>query len=258
MGTPGTPTPTYYNGLFTSVTVCLPGTQNCQIIPDILVDTGSVGLRVLNSALTTVPATELGDHPGFHRESCAGMRPIWRYLLRLGTGDVRRCGYRRRNGHLRSHPGDWRYHFTVPAASCLSLGTGPSLDTVAALGANGILGVGTTVQDCGPNCAAEPDLFRLSLLHLPQSGLPDAAVPVDQQVANPVAFFTEDNNGVEISLPRIPPAGAPSLPYVNSDGTGLVPAGLLIFGVGTQSNNALGNATLYAVDDNGNFPNYCL
>ncbi len=39
------------------------------------------------------------------------------------------------------------------------------------------------------------------------------------------------------------------------DGTGLVPAGLLIFGVGTESNNALGSATLYAADSNGNFPN---
>ena len=44
--------------------------------------------------------------------------------------------------------------FTVPAASCLTLGPGPSLDTVAALGANGILGVGNAIQDCGPNCAA--------------------------------------------------------------------------------------------------------
>ena len=58
-GNTGNPSTAYYNGLFTSVTVCLPGTADCQIIPDVLVDTGSVGLRVLNSALTTVPATEL-------------------------------------------------------------------------------------------------------------------------------------------------------------------------------------------------------
>ena len=41
---------------------------------------------------------------------------------------------------------------------------------------------------------------------------------------------------------------------MNADGTGLIPAGLLIFGVGTESNNALGSATLYALDANGNFP----
>ena len=76
-----------------------------------------------------------------------------------------------------------------------------------------------------------------------------------QQVANPVAFFAKDNNGVEILLPAISSAGAPSLPYTNAAGTSLVPAGLLIFGVGTESNNALGSATLYATDSNGNFPN---
>jgi len=77
---------------------------------------------------------------------------------------------------------------------------------------------------------------------------------VAQQVSNPVAFFTKDNNGVEIILPSISPTGAPSIPYVNADGTGLIPAGQLIFGVGTESNNALGSATLYALDSNGNFP----
>jgi len=43
----------YVNGIWTSVTICAPGsTNNCQTIPNVLVDTGSVGLRVLSSALT--------------------------------------------------------------------------------------------------------------------------------------------------------------------------------------------------------------
>jgi hypothetical protein len=73
-------------------------------------------------------------------------------------------------------------------------------------------------------------------------------------VANPVAFFPKDNDGVQITLPSIPAAGAPSLPFVNADGSGLIPAGELVFGVGTESNNALGSATLYSLDTNGNFP----
>src|SRR5208283_1919472 len=62
-GSGGSPTG-YQNGLFTSVTVCrpdiLPVGQNppggppppptCQTIPNILVDTGSVGLRLLENA----------------------------------------------------------------------------------------------------------------------------------------------------------------------------------------------------------------
>ena len=42
----------YANGLFTSVTVCVPGTSTCQTLNDILVDTGSYGLRILAPALT--------------------------------------------------------------------------------------------------------------------------------------------------------------------------------------------------------------
>src|SRR6476661_4239597 len=44
----------YANGLFTTVTVCAPGTSNCQPISGILVDTGSFGLRILSSALGTL------------------------------------------------------------------------------------------------------------------------------------------------------------------------------------------------------------
>src|SRR5437660_12401515 len=46
------PTNNALNEAFASVTVCVPGTSNCQTIGGIVVDTGSVGLRVLASALT--------------------------------------------------------------------------------------------------------------------------------------------------------------------------------------------------------------
>src|SRR5208283_3589075 len=88
----------------------------------------------------------------------------------------------------------------------------------------------------------------------PNSVCQVSPLPVAQQVTNPFALFSQDNNGVEIVLPAIPSAGAPSLPYTSTDGTSMLPAGLLIFGVGTESNNALGSATLYAADANGNFP----
>src|SRR6516164_441264 len=46
------PTNTYFNGLFTNVTICVPGSSNCQTINGVLVDTGSSGLRVLSSVLS--------------------------------------------------------------------------------------------------------------------------------------------------------------------------------------------------------------
>jgi hypothetical protein len=58
------------------------------------------------------------------------------------------------------------------------------------------------------------------------------------QVSNPVAFFAADNNGVIIELPTVPAAGAG--PFTGS----------LVFGIGTESNNGLGTATVYALDPN--------
>ncbi len=253
-GNTGNPNTNYYNGLFTSVTVCLPGTPDCQIIPDILVDTGTVGLRVLNSALTTVPATELGtieDSAGNQVEECVQF-PDTSYAW----GPVLSAGVNIGGESATTVPiqviGDTT--LPIPAAGCLTLGPGPSLDTVAALGANGILGIGNAIQDCGPNCAAGQTFSGYPYYVCPQNVCQAAFLPVAQQVSNPVAFFNKDDNGVEIILPAISAAGAPSIPFVNADGTGLIPAGQLIFGVGTESNNALGSATLYALDSNGNFP----
>ncbi len=253
-GDTGNPRTDYYNGLFTSVTVCLPGTHDCQTIPDILVDTGSVGLLVLNSALTTVPATELQTVRDSHQnqiQECIQFGDTsytWGPVL---LADVAIAGEKASSVSIQVI-GDTTD--TVPATSCLSLGSGPSLDSVAALGANGILGVGTYVQDCGRNCAAGQTFSPYPYYVCPGGTCQTVAVPVAQQVANPVAFFAKDNNGVEILLPSIASTGTPTLPYTSADGTSLVPAGLLVFGVGTESNNALGSATLYSADANGNFP----
>src|SRR6267142_2853242 len=46
LGSAGAPVG-YVNGAFVTVTVCVPGTANCQAIDHVLVDTGSSGLRLL-------------------------------------------------------------------------------------------------------------------------------------------------------------------------------------------------------------------
>ena len=254
-GNTGSQATTNYNGLYTNVTVCLPGTNMCQTIPNILVDTSSVGLRVLNSQLTTVPASELTtirDSQNNQVQECVQF-PDTSYAWGPALyADVVVAG--EKASHIPIQViGDTTYN--VPASSCLSLGNGPSLSTVAALGANGILGVGSGVQDCGLDCAGGQTFSGYPYYVCPNNNCKVVAVPVAQQVANPVAYFAQDNNGVEIALPALPAAGAPQLPYTNADGSIFYPAGLLIFGVGTQSNNALGGATVYAKDGNGNFAN---
>lgn len=59
---------------------------------------------------------------------------------------------------------------------------------------------------------------------------------VAQQVTNPVANFATDNNGVLIELPGVPNSGASSV------------TGTMTFGIGSQSNNLLGSATVLASD----------
>ncbi len=253
-GDTGVSSTDYYNGLFTSVTICLPGTADCQTIPDILVDTGSVGLRVLNSALTTVPATELTTVRNTVQDQvleCVQFGDAsyaWGPVL---VADVVIGGEKASYLPIQVL-GDTVS--TVPAPSCLPLGQGVNLDTVAALGANGILGVGTFAQDCGLDCAAGQTFTPYPYYVCPEETCQTTALPVTLQVSNPVAFFPTDNNGVEVVLPVIPATGAPSLPYTSADGSSMITAGSLIFGVGTESNNGIGSATIYAADANGNFP----
>jgi hypothetical protein len=67
-------------------------------------------------------------------------------------------------------------------------------------------------------------------------------VPLAKQVMNPVAAFSTNNNGTVIRLPALSAGGQASV------------AGELVFGVGTQQNNALpANPTILAVDGNGFF-----
>jgi hypothetical protein len=66
-------------------------------------------------------------------------------------------------------------------------------------------------------------------------------VAVSAQLQNPVWLFPQDNNGLSIVLPQIGATGAVSV------------SGNMIFGIGTQSNNALGTAQAQALDDSGYF-----
>jgi hypothetical protein len=54
-------------------------------------------------------------------------------------------------------------------------------------------------------------------------------------------MFPQDNNGFVVQLPSVPATGAPTA------------SGSLIFGIGTQADNALGSARVYTTNDVGNF-----
>jgi hypothetical protein len=106
-------------------------------------------------------------------------------------------------------------------------------------GAKGILGVGMFRQDCGPACASSsaPGVY----FGCAATGCAATPVPLASQVTNPVALFPTDSNGVAITLPDVPLGGVPSV------------TGVMVFGVGTASNNQLGSAQVFTANASGNF-----
>ena len=228
----GGPTNNYVNGVFVTLTVCVPGSSSCQSIPNVLVDTGSSGLRLLSSALTISLKQQNG--PGGHPVAeCVPFLSGFTWGP-VETADIQIAGERASTVPIQVLSDT---AFPVPSG-CSRTGL-QSMDSLSTLGANGLLGVGLFAQDCGPACASpvgNPGLYY----ECPSSGCQPITEAMTQQVQNPVAMFPSDNNGVIIELPAVS-SGQPSI------------TGSLVFGIGTQSNNALNGATVYAVNSSGNF-----
>lgn len=226
----------YANGVFTSVTVCVPSTSNCQTIGGILVDTGSYGLRLLSSAgggaLTL--SLPLQNSAGNPVGECAPFVSGYTWGP-VQSADVKMAGEVASNVPVQIIDPT----FAAVPSNCSSGGV-PESDTLQTLGANGILGVGPFAQDCGGSCdqtgAANPGLYY----QCASTSCSVIAEPLTQQVQNPVALFATDNNGVIIELPSL------SSPAASLSGS-------MVFGIGTESNNVLGSASVFPVDANGEF-----
>jgi hypothetical protein len=227
---------TTVNQAFATVTVCMPGTQTCQSIDHVLVDTGSSGLRLLSTVLT-VPLPQQNDSSGNPLDECHIFADGY------GWGPVSAADVSIAGEIGPSTPVQVLIPSTgspaVPAA-CSSQTTGPNEgDSVSALGANGVLGIGLFQQDCGATCTSSNGTIPPIYFDCPASGCNPTYVTLAQQVPNPVSLFLTDNNGSVISLPSVPPQGLSNV------------SGSLIFGIGTQGNNALQNATIYTVPNSG-------
>jgi len=231
------PAGNYANGVFTIVTVCVPSSSTCQTVDNVLVDTGSYGLRLLSSAgggafTLTLPAQNAAS--GNPIGECAA------FVSGFTWGPVKSADISMAGEHASKIPVQViDPSFSAVPSACSNTGV-PEDDTIHTLGANGILGVGPYVADCGLACeqagTANPGLYYecvgASCHVIPQT--------TSLQVQNPVAFFAKDNNGVVIELPAITSS-------LNSL------TGSMIFGIGTQSNNALGSAALFPLDSSGEF-----
>ena len=221
------------NGAFTTVTICVPGTSNCTNVNGMLVDTGSTGVRILSSALPSgfpLPHQTVGGNP-------AG--ECFQFVDGFTWGSVVTADIKMASETASSVPMQVIADAAVPNIPTACSNTGPSEQTVADLGANGILGIGNFRQDCGGACvtSTNPGLY----FSCPSSGCVPTTQSLATQVQHPVAMFSTDNNGVILELPSVAAGGA-----ISTNGS-------LVFGIGTQSNNGLGSATVLTLDASGNF-----
>jgi len=222
------------NALYVSVIVCQPGSATqCQTVDHVLLDTGSSGLRLLASALPAsfvLPAVVTSN-----QQTVAG---CGQFANSYTWGAVRQADLRLA-GEVASSVsvqviGDNAFP-TVPGSCSSGLPPANSVDTLLA---NGLLGISTFLNDCGLACVvqAQPGTYYACQ----GSSCTSIALPLAQQLGNPVASFASDNNGTLITLPAVGASGAATV------------AGSLIFGISTQSNNALGSAAVYTLDSSGN------
>lgn len=219
----------YENAAFASATICVPGsTSSCVTIPDLLVDTGSTGLRVFSTAVSSLSLPAVNASNGSAAYDCVAFVDgsfMW--------GTVQQADVTLGEETASKVPIQVISSTATGVPTSCSNGSTTNTNTAYLLGANGILGVGGEPTDCyyegysacsptsGQSSPPYPAYYTCS-----GTSCSPAFVATADQVANPVALFPTDNNGVIVELP----AASTSEASVT---------GSLVFGIGTESNNQL-------------------
>jgi hypothetical protein len=218
----------FVNIPYVSVTVCATSdTSQCTTVNNVLLDTGSTGLRLFASKLTAVSLsaqTSGGSPVG----ECAafGSGVTWGAVK---TAYVRLAGEVTASAIPIQVIND-NASFAAIGSSCTAHGS--SMNSPGLLGANGILGINNLPVDRQYYFTCTSSSSSASCSALTQA--------TASQVPNPIAKFSgSDTNGSVLTLSGISGTGATSA------------SGTLYFGIDTQSNNVSTGATSYATDQYG-------
>jgi len=214
--TPGSTVCGYTNASCVTVTICQPGTSTCDTVPNVLLDTGSYGLRIFGSLLPNTnslltPVTSSGSNVSEcvnYADGSANWGPVKMANVTLNTTTT-----------AQAIPIQVIDTSTGIQSKCPNA---PSVSTPITFGTNGILGVGPLQTDQGFG----------SYYTCNSSSCSSSTVTPSSFVANPIAFFPPpNNNGLTLTFAPVPSNGT-----VNADGYG-------IFGVGSNSSNTPGSGT---------------
>jgi hypothetical protein len=200
----------YVNQPCVAVTICLPGTSQCQTVSDILIDTGSIGLRVFRSVLTVDLTPHIArDSQGNQMGECvifgtgADWGPVATAGIVLGQQPQVVAPIQLIDASFAGQ--------SVTSNPCRE----PVDDTAMNAGLNGILGIDAFSSDQGAGLYFSCTAQSCSSLSQPPAF-----------VQNPIALLPSDNNGYVVTFPGVGSGGSPTV------------TGAVIMGVGTQPNNS--------------------
>ena len=214
---------------YVTVQVCH-GSQ-CVTVDHVVLDTGSYGLRVRSDfpgiSGLNLPAVTNGTAPVMECAQFLGgymWGGVYQATVKVG-------------GEATANPVPIQLvggqNSFTPPNSCSSAGS--NIGSLSGIGGNGLLGVGVFLHDLSPYYACATNANTGS-----------GNLALTSVVSNPVAAFSNDNNGTILNLPTIASTGKSTA------------TGILTFGINTQANNSL--TTGYAVlpvpasgPDTGNF-----
>lgn len=193
-----------------SITVCVPGTNICSEIPNVMIDSGSDGLRLFGSLLP-MGLKPVSDTHGNSLAICGtlgGGASSWGPIV---TADVVLGQEKAASVPMLAIDANFA---NVPV-DCAKPMKGPA--DIA--GVNGILGIGTGLRDLSMAAKVPSNGFyscgTTSCAHCPMTSTTSWAscgsdFPHPFEDLNPIAFLPLDNNGWLLQLPTVPATGSMS------------------------------------------------
>lgn len=202
-----------------SLTICDTNNNNCSIVNNVLLDTGSYGLRIFNTVLNQNTLNNLSS-------ITSGGNPVGE-CVSYGDGSQNWGNIVAANVQLSSDALASNVpiqiinsNFLTPPSACNNATTSPT-----DFGYNGVLGVGMYTKDGGNYYVCSGNNCNTTI-NLPSSS----------QVTNPISMLPSNNNGLTISFNQIGSNGAS-----NVNGT-------VNFGVNTNSQNTIQASNVYPAD----------
>lgn len=217
-----------FNRLTVSVTVCAPDHPGrCATIDHIMVDTGSVGLRLQAHAVPrTLDLPPLRDGAGHQVAQCLHF-----------VHDAAWGGLHRADVHLGG--------LVAADIPVQIIGSGlplpASCPDSGGYTSNGTLGLGLRATDCEGDCvqsATHPTYLTCDAAGC--TGM-DGSVPAALRVVNPAQHLVGHDNGIVLDLPMPARRGVARV------------RGTLTFGVNTAADNGLRGARILHLDPAGHF-----